>query len=186
MLIFIKMRKEFLREIEIPQGINVSFEKDILKVSGPNGFTEKEFNFTGIDFKIENNKIILYHKSATKTEKRRINTAYSHIQNMIKGALEDFVYELKVCFAHFPMTLDLKGDTITIKNFLGEKVPRTCKVVSDSKVDIKGSLVVVSSKNKESAGQTAANLEKATRIRSRDRRIFQDGIFLINKAGKHI
>jgi large subunit ribosomal protein L6 len=84
------------------------------------------------------------------------------------------------------MTLDLKGDTITIKNFLGEKVPRTCKVVSDSKVDIKGSLVVVSSKNKESAGQTAANLEKATRIRSRDRRIFQDGIFLINKAGKHI
>jgi large subunit ribosomal protein L6 len=180
------MRKEIRQEIKIPEGVNVSLEKDLLKVTGPNGVLEKEFNFAGINFEIKENNIVLFHDSATKIQKRKINTAFSHMKNMVKGVQEDFIYELKVCFAHFPITLDLKGDTITIKNFLGEKVPRTSKIVEDSNVEIKGSLIIVSSKNKESAGQTAANLEKATRIRLRDRRIFQDGIFLINKSGKNI
>jgi len=44
----------------------------------------------------------------------------------------------------------------------------------------------IKSINKELAGQTAANFEKATRIKMKDRRVFQDGIFIINKAGKKI
>lgn len=186
MLIFIKMRKEISQEMELPEGVTVTFEKGILKCTGKNGALEKSFNFTGLDFKIQENKIILSHQKATKKEKRRINTAFSHIKNMIKGVEENFIYELKVCFAHFPITLEMKDNKIMIKNFLGEKIPRVSKIVEGSQVEIKGDLILVSSANKESAGQTSANLEKATKIRSRDRRIFQDGIFLINKSGKHI
>jgi len=39
----------------------------------------------------------------------------------------------------------------------------------------------VRSGNKYAAGQTAANLEQATRVRKKDRRVFQDGIFIVEK-----
>jgi large subunit ribosomal protein L6 len=41
--------------------------------------------------------------------------------------------------------------------------------------------VTVSGTDKELVGQTAANIEKCATVKNRDRRVFQDGIYLINK-----
>lgn len=53
-------------------------------------------------------------------------------------------------------------------------------------IEVKKDSITLKSINKEAAGQTAANFEKATKIRNRDRRVFQDGLFIINKCGKDI
>jgi large subunit ribosomal protein L6 len=100
---------------------------------------------------------------------------------MIVGLTDGFTYNMKIVYAHFPMTVKAAGDKVTIENFLGERHPRTAKIVGDAKVQIKGEDVTVSGINKEDVGQTMANLEQATKIKGRDPRVFQDGIYLINK-----
>jgi large subunit ribosomal protein L6 len=105
---------------------------------------------------------------------------------MIKGVQEKFEYQLKICFSHFPINVEIKDKEAIIKNFLGEKIPRKTKILEDVEVEIDKDIIKVRSVSKELAGQVAANFEIATKIRKKDRRVFQDGIFIINKAGKEI
>lgn len=51
---------------------------------------------------------------------------------------------------------------------------------------IEKDVIKIESFNKEAAGQTAANIEKTTMVRAKDRRVFQDGIFITEKYGKEI
>jgi len=115
-----------------------------------------------------------------------IGTIWAHLKNMVKGVGEDYVYTLEVANVHFPMNVKAEGDKVTIKSFLGETTVRESRIMPNSKVDIKGSTITVTSHDIEAAGQTAANLEKATRLTGRDRRIFQDGIFITEKPGRKI
>ena len=52
------------------------------------------------------------------------------------------------------------------------------------KVEVKGKDIIVSGINLEDVSQTAANIEQATRLTGRDRRIFYDGIYVYEKGLK--
>ncbi len=136
----------------------------------------------------QNNSIILTAKNGTKKEKRLIKTIAKHIKNMVQGIKEPFIYKLEICYAHFPInvSIDEKAKRLVIKNFFGEKVPRYVKLLDNVDVEIKGNIIEVKSADKELAGKQAALIKNATRITKRDRRIFQDGIWIIEKAGKPI
>lgn len=180
------MRKEIFQEIEIPEGVEAEVVGNSLTIKGKEGETEKKFNINKIIFEKKDNKIIIGNKKATKNEKKMINTISAHIRNMVKGVQEKFEYKLKICSSHFPMNVEIKGDEAIIKNFLGEKIPRKSKIIEGVSIEIKGDIITINSHDKEIAGQTAANFETATRIRSKDRRVFQDGIFITTKAGREI
>lgn len=180
------MRKELFKTIEIPSGVTVELEGHRVKVTGPEGENSRTFVSKKLDMSKEGNAIVIGSKSATKMEKKMMNTIAAHIKNMILGVQKKFEYELKAVYSHFPVTLEVKGHELIIKNFLGEKVPRKAKIPKGVDVEVKGQVITVASTDLELAGQTAANLETATRIRLRDKRIFQDGIFMTKKAGVEV
>ncbi|MFC1710657.1 50S ribosomal protein L6 [Nanoarchaeota archaeon] len=180
------MKKELFQEIEIPEGVEVSIEGNLISVKGSEGENKREFNINQLIFKTEGNKIIIGKKNSTKREKKLMNTLTAHIKNMIVGVQEKFEYKLKICFTHFPITVSINDNEAVIKNFLGERIPRKAKLLDDVEVKVAGDIITINSFNKESAGQTAANFEKATRITTRDRRVFQDGIFITNKSGREM
>ncbi len=102
---------------------------------------------------------------------------------MFSGLQEEFVYKLEAANVHFPMTLKVDSGFLIITNFLGEKFPRKAKILHSVDVEVKGNLITISSHDKESAGQTAANIERATKVRDRDRRVFQDGCYIVERPG---
>lgn len=170
----------------MPEGTEAKYEGGILLIKGPKGEVKRRLLDPQVKIKTGEGKIELMASKATKREKRVVYTFNSHIKNMFKGVMEGHVYELKICSGHFPMNVSVSGNQFLIKNFLGENNPRKLTIKEGVKVAIEGEKVKVEGIDKELTAQTAADIELLTMVRGRDRRIFQDGIYIINKDGKEI
>lgn len=185
MLIFINMKLDIQKIIEIPEGVQVEVKDNEVVVKADGKELKKVFGLGKV--KIEKDKDLKVGcKKSTKRESKMIGTIAAHLKNMVQGVKEDFVYKLEIANVHFPMNVKVEGDKVHIKNFLGEKIDRVADIVEGVKVDVKGNEITISSHDKENAGQTAGNIEKATKVSGRDRRIFQDGIFITEKPGRGI
>lgn len=180
------MNKDLMREIEIPEGIGVEINGNEVSIKKENKELKRKFDFGKIKIVVKDGKIILSVKGATRRESKMIGTIWAHLKNMVKGVSGEFVYELEICNVHFPMNVKVDGDRVVIKSFLGESTERIARILPGVNVEIKGNLITISSSDIETGGQTAANLEKATRLTGRDKRIFQDGIFITAKPGGRI
>ncbi len=157
--------------MNIPEGVSIQVEGNKFLVSGPNGKVEKEVKGP-VTVTVEGNEVIV--QSPSLAIKR---TWESIIANAFEGVTKGFERRLKMLHAHFPFTIEVKGDKAYIKNFLGEKKPRTAKIMPGTKVEVKGKEVIVSGPDKELVGQTVANLKQALKIKKKDPRVFQDGLY---------
>jgi large subunit ribosomal protein L6 len=101
---------------------------------------------------------------------------------MFDGVAQGYEYRMKVVYSHFPIQLKLKGDILEINNFLGEKQARYARVSPGVKVAIGNDEVTLTGINKDLVGATSAKIERATKVRKRDTRVFQDGIYIVEKA----
>ena len=176
-----KAKEGIKYEIPLPEGVELSIEGNALVAKGEKGNVTRNLAHPRVTFTKKDQQFVLAAKKATKKDKRMMNTFRAHILNMVNGVKTGFVYKLKICSGHFPMTVKQEGAKIVITNFLGEKVARASTIIEGVKVDIAKEIITVESANKEDAAQTAANLEIATKISNRDRRVFQDGIYIIEK-----
>jgi large subunit ribosomal protein L6 len=177
------MRKVHNLSFEIPEGVECEYKDSIFKCNKGEVKLNKEIFIPRTKIEIKEGKVFLNCNKANKKEIAVMKSNLSHIKNMIIGLSDKFVYELEVCNVHFPMTVKVEGNKIVIGNFLGEKINRTAKILENVDVEIKGNKITVSGNNIEKVGQTAANIEKASKVPKKDRRVFQDGIFMTSKPG---
>jgi len=169
-------------ELEVPKGITVTVTNNIVNVKGSKGTVEKEFKSKVITLKQDSGKIILESKNDRKRVLAILNTTKSIIANMFSGVDKKYTYTLRGVYSHFPITLAIKGKNFVITNYLGEKNPRTIEIPENVEVVIKGKDVVVTSVDKEKAGIIAGLIENNAKVLNRDRRIFQDGVYIISKG----
>lgn len=186
MVIFIEMKKDLGRVIEIPENVRVEAKGSEIIVKANGKELKRDFNLPNVSIDVSDKKIRISAKKATKREGKIIGTSEAHIKNMLKGVQEGFVYKLEICNVHFPMNVKVEGESVVIKSFLGETIERVAKILDGVKVEIDGKEITVSSHDREAAGQTSANIEKATKLKGKDRRRFQDGIFITEKPGREM
>ncbi|MCK5300544.1 MAG: 50S ribosomal protein L6 [Thermoplasmatales archaeon] len=172
------------KEITIPEGIKATIINNILTINGEKGSLSREFTHPKIQIKIKDNTIALICKNPRKKQKALFGTFIAHINNMIKGTTKEFEYKMKTVFSHFPIKLSVEGKDFFIQNFLGERASRKALILEGVNVDIEGDDVTVHGIDIEKVGQTVANIERATLVRNRDVRVFQDGVYRTSKGEK--
>lgn len=178
------MKQRIEEKIQIPEGISCSISNYHLVCSKSGVELKRNVRIPNVSIKVSGNEITLLSEKGNKNDLKTIRSNLAHIRNIFHGLTEKYVYHLESANVHFPMTLKVEKDKLIVNNFLGEKVPRVAVILPNVDVQVKGAKITISSHDKEAAGQTAANFEKATIVRKRDRRIFQDGIYIIEKPGR--
>ena len=171
-------------DIDLPEGFQAEVKENKIIVKKGDQELARELPRRNFKASISGNKITI--EVDNLKYRALIGTFRSHIKNMIKGLEEPYIYKLKICSSHFPMSVELQGKELIIQNFIGEHSPRKVKISEGVNVEIEGEIITVKASDKELAGMTAGKIEKATHMSKKDRRIFSDGIFMIHKAGKDI
>jgi len=168
--------------VELPEGVTAKLDGRTLSVKGKLGEAKKHFDKVNVNLSVEGNRINVTPFSHKKKDNVIVNTVVSLVNNMATGVSKGYTYRLKVVYAHFPISVKTKGDEIHVENFVGERSPRVAKIVGACKVAIEGDDIIVKGVSAEDVGQTAANVELATKIRRKDQRIFLDGVYIYQKG----
>ena len=167
--------------VEIPDGLDLKLDGKRVTVSGEKGEVVRDFGHTRPELALEGNRLRVWAVNPKKREASLVNTISTHVRNMIKGVTQGFTYKLKIVFVHFPVTVRVQGSKVTIQNFIGERRPREADIMGSARVSVKGDDVIVEGVDIEDVGQTAANIQRATKIRRKDLRKFLDGIYVYSK-----
>jgi len=167
--------------VEMPEGVTATLQGRTLAVRGKLGEAKKHFDKVNVNIAVEGNRVLFTPFSAKRKDNVIINTVTSIVNNMVTGVTKGYTYKVKVVYAHFPITVKTKGKQVLVENFMGERSPRVSEIVGDSKVSIEGDDVIVKGVSLEDVGQTAANIEQATKIKRKDQRIFLDGLYIYHR-----
>lgn len=168
-------------QVDIPEGVQVSVLGKKVTVSGEKGILTRDFWHAPTNIEYKDGGIRFWTEGTRKRERSMVNTVAAHIRNMIRGVEEGFTYKLKMVYVHFPITVRVEGRKVLIENFIGERRPRVAEIVGDTDVTVREDDVIVSGIDIEAVGQTAANIQLATKIKKKDARKFIDGIYVYSK-----
>jgi large subunit ribosomal protein L6 len=170
------------RTVTIPKGVKIEVDGPMVRVSGPRGQLERTFRFPQITLTLRDDTLVISTTADRKRTIAMVGTIQAHVQNMVRGVTEGFEYRMKVVYSHFPIQLKLSGDRLEINNFLGEKKPRYAQIVPGVTAKVGNDEIILTGIDREKLGITSANIEHATKIKYRDPRIFQDGIYRVQRG----
>lgn len=183
-LTYIEVKKmikwEEKETIEIPKGVSLEVSQGTFTFKGKLGVTSRTLLDNYVSVQYDGKAIHISVSKDNRYTKGITGTWTSELKNCIKGVQEGFTYAMKVDYTHFPTRVSVKGGKVVVENFLGERSQREAVIVGETKVAIKGDRLTLTGIDKRHIGETCANIERSTKIKGFDLRIFQDGIFPVD------
>lgn len=106
-------------------------------VKGERGVLQRDFGHTKLDLRKvdDDTKVRVDIWLSSGKQKAVLRTVCSHIQNMITGVTQGYCYKMRMAYAHFPINVNIvKGKSVEIRNFLGEKQVRYVRMLGDTTI----------------------------------------------------
>ena len=169
------------QEVIIPEGVSVSVKGRMMHVKGPLGETFKNFRKIPVDIEIKEKSVIIKSRGGRKRDYSIMNTARSLVRVLFEGIVTGYTIKMKIVYAHFPITVSVKTNTVFIENFQGERSARLADIVGKTKVVPKGENITITGAVFTDVTQTAANIAQNTKVKNKDHRVFLDGIYVEEK-----
>ncbi|WP_418282499.1 50S ribosomal protein L6 [Halorubrum sp. DTA98] len=167
--------------IDIPDDVSAEIDHLDLTVEGSNGSVTRRLWYPDVTVTVEDDAVVIESEAEDAKTNATVGTFESHVANMIHGVTEGWEYTMEVYYAHFPMQVNVEGDEVVIENFLGERAARRTPIRGDTEVQVDGETVTLTGSDKEAVGQTAADIEQLTKVTDKDTRVFQDGVYIVEK-----
>lgn len=171
-------------ELQIPNGVTIMVSDGSVEVKGKNGTSVKKFSRKFLSVKSAGEKLMIEATSEKKLNKKAKlaeKAVTTEIKNAIDGVEKGIEKKLQIVTAHFPISLEVKGDRLMIKNIFGERYPRSAQIIGDTKVEVKGTDVKIRGVDPYDIGQTIANIKRTCYAGSHDSRVFQDGLYIVKE-----
>jgi len=168
-------------QVTVPEDVDLTLDGCKVAVTGTKGKVVRDFAHAKLKLDYQGRVLRVWAENPRKKQASLVNTIASHVKNMITGVTKGFTYRIKIVFIHFPMNIQVKGNRVSINNFVGERQARYAAILPGVKVSVEGDDIVVTGNDIEMVGQTAANIQEATKIRNKDLRKFLDGLYVYKK-----
>jgi len=168
-------------ELEIPDDVTATKDHLDLSVEGPEGSVTRRLWYPDVSVEVEDDTVVVESDVEDAKTNATVGTFESHVRNMFHGVTEGWEYTMEVFYSHFPMQVRAENGEVVIENFLGEKAPRRTEIHGDTNVEVDDEVLHLSGPSIEDVGQTAADVEQLTRVKNKDTRVFQDGVYITEK-----
>lgn len=137
----------------IPTGTTVTNNGTVFTVKGPLGELSRDFSGP-VDIKVDGATIAFTPKNSSKEAKALWGTYASHLVNMVAGVNKAF--EKKLIIEGVGYKVEPQGAVLVFSLGFSHKVPM--EVPKDVKAVVEKNNITLSSTNKESVGQFAAQI----------------------------
>lgn len=174
-------------KIPIPAGVTVQVKSKVITVKGPRGTLIKSLKHIKAEIYVDEKEKCVNISIYMNTYKQSaiLNTAQSHITNMIKGVTHGFRYKMHEVHKHFPIDLQVSKDKLSIVKYLGQRDVKVIPVPEG----------ITLKKNPKDAGEiwfegsdidlialTCSKVFSTCFAKDKDRRKFLDGVFTSERA----
>ena len=142
------------KPINLPTGVTVSVDNNLVAVQGPKGSLEFKFN-EELTVEISENVLTVGRPSDSKTHRTIHGTTRALINNMIVGVTEGFKKELRMIGVGYRASI--KGETLVL--LAGYSHPVEMEVPTGLTVEVpKNTTIIVSGIDKQLVGEFSANI----------------------------
>ena len=148
------------KPIEIPEGVEVKIDNNVVSVKGPKGSLSQEINSIVVLKLVngENSKAITVEveNESDKNERSQWGTARAIIANLVKGVTEGFEKKLEVNGVGYRVSVSGTTLVLVVGYSHDVKFPMPEGIVAT----VEGNVITISGTDKHLVGEVAANIRK--------------------------
>lgn len=144
------------RELNIPEGVTVTVDNNVVTVTGSKGTLTFEYK-NDVNVEVKDGKVVVTRKNDLKTSKQLHGTTNSIIKNMIDGVSAGFKKELEINGVGYKFAV--QGNKLVINagysHTVNVEIPSGLKLETPSATEL-----TISGIDKQLVGEFAANVRK--------------------------